>query len=101
MREKPALPRLILPLTLRHAEDTSEPVRVHADRGQNRDVLERAAPAALEHEAIEVDLAVRPFDRLGAPAIDLPIPVGLSLETRARSHPNAPQRFGDLLHSAH
>src|SRR5262249_29207604 len=46
---------------------------VHADRNEQRDVAHLAGPAALEHDAVEINIRVVALDRTIAPRFDRPV----------------------------
>jgi site-specific DNA recombinase len=58
---------------LRHPQDLAVPVGAHADGHQHGDVLDLAAPGALQPDAVEVDVGVLPLDGAAAPRLDLAV----------------------------
>src|SRR5262245_20443317 len=58
MLEERAPARLILLRPLANAENLPITALVHADRHQQRDVAHLAGPAALEHDAVEINIRV-------------------------------------------
>jgi len=51
------------PSPLANAEDLPIAELIHADRNQQRDVTHLAGPAALEHDAVEINIGVLALDR--------------------------------------
>ena len=66
-------------------------VAVHTDRHQQRHVAHLASPAALEHDAIEVDVGMLAIDRSIAPGLDRAVDLLVQVRHRRRRHPRAPQ----------
>src|SRR5437660_11030245 len=58
MLEERAPATLVLLRPLANAENLPIAALVHADRNQQRDVAHLAGPAALEHDAIEINIRV-------------------------------------------
>jgi electron transfer flavoprotein alpha subunit len=73
MLEEYAPASLVLLGAFTNAENLAIAVAVHADRHQQRHVAHLASPAALEHDAIQVDVGMLAFDRSIAPSLDRPI----------------------------
>src|SRR6516225_7751994 len=74
---------------------------VHTDRNQQRDVAHLAGPAALEHDAVEINIRVLALDRTIAPGLDRPVDLLVEVRHRRRRHPRAPQCLRDVLDPAH
>jgi hypothetical protein len=55
--------RLVLLRPFANAKNLSITLVIHPDRYQQRHVADLARPAALEHEAVEVNIGVLAFDR--------------------------------------
>jgi hypothetical protein len=72
MLEERAPARLVFLGPLADAENLPI-VTIHADRDQQRDVANLARPAALEHDAIEIDVGVLALDRPLTPRLDRPV----------------------------
>ena len=70
MLEKCAPASLVLLRPLANAEDLPIAALIHADRNLQRDVAHLASPAALEHDAVEVNIWVLALDRPIAPGFD-------------------------------
>jgi len=70
--EERAPARLILLRPLANAENLPITALVHADCNQQRDVAHLAGPAALEHDAVEINIRVVARDRTIAPRLDRP-----------------------------
>src|SRR5262249_8749506 len=97
-----ALPAcLVLLRSLGNAQDVTIPVAVHTDRDQDRHVTDLAAPAALERDAVHVDVAVFLLDRSLPPLLDPGVDLLIELADRAGTDLGAPQRFGDVLDATH
>ena len=60
--EERAPARLVLLGAFADAENLPITVAVHADRHQQRDVANLASPAALEHDAVQVNIRMLAFD---------------------------------------
>src|SRR2546429_3656848 len=73
MLEERAPATLVLLRPLANAENLPVAALVHADRNQQRDVAHLAGPAALEHDAIEINIRVLALDRTIAPVLDRPV----------------------------
>ncbi len=74
---------------------------VHADRHRHGDVLDLAAPASLQPDAVEVNLGALVLDRPGAPLLDAGIDHLVLLADRARAYPGSPQGFRGVFRPAH
>ena len=99
---KEAAPALeILLLTLGDTEDLPVTVRADANRHQHREVLHIARSAALEDHAVQVQVRELPDDLPVAPGLDVPVDLLVEPRDRARAHPRAPQRLGDVFDSSH
>src|SRR5215831_2109793 len=72
MLEELAPATLVLLRPLANAENLPIAALVHADCNQERDVAYLAGPAALEHDAIEINIRVLALDRTIAPGLDCP-----------------------------
>ena len=77
MLEECAPASLVLLRPLANAEDVPIAALIHADRNQQRDVAHLASPAALEHDAVEVNIGVLARDR---PIAFQPYLAGLGLQ---------------------
>src|SRR5262245_22658848 len=73
MLEERAPATLVLLRPLANAENFPITALVYADRNQQRDVAHLAGPAALEHDAIEINIRVLALDRTIAPGLDRPV----------------------------
>src|SRR5262249_31389193 len=60
-----------------------------------------AGPAALEHDAIEINIRVLALDRTIAPRLDRPVDLLVKVRHRRGRHPRAPQCLRDVLDPAH
>src|SRR5262249_44029913 len=92
---------LVLLRPLANAENLPIAALVHADRNQQRDVAYLAGPAALEHDAIEINIRVLVLDRTIAPGLDCPVDLLVQLRHRRGRHPRPPQCLRDVLDPAH
>src|SRR5262245_16351049 len=101
MLEERAPARLILLRPLANAKNLPITALVHADRNQQRDVAHLARPAALEHDAVEINIRMVALDRTIAPGLDRPIDLLVEVRHRRRRHPRAPQCLRDVLDPAH
>ena len=81
--------------------DGTDQQKDDADGRQNGNVFDLAAPAALEHHAIQVDIGELAFDWLGPPALDVLVDLLIKLGDRAGGHPRTPKGFGNILNTAH
>src|SRR5262249_39363910 len=82
MLEESAPARLILLRPLANAENLPITALVHANRNQQRDVAHLAGPAALEHDAVEINIRVVALDRTIAPRLDRPVDLLVEGDTR-------------------
>src|SRR6516165_525280 len=73
MLEELAPATLVLLRPLANAKNLPITALVHADRNQQRDVAHLAGPAALEHDAVEINIGVLALDRTIAPRLDRPV----------------------------
>src|SRR6516225_287433 len=73
MLEEFASATLVLLRPFANAENLPIAARVHADRNQQRGVAHLAGPAALEHDAIEINIRVLALDRTISPGLDRPV----------------------------
>src|SRR5215813_10746529 len=101
MLEERAPARLILLRPLANAENLPITALVHANRNQQRDVAHLAGPAALEHDAVEINIRVGALDRTIAPRLDRPVDLLVEVRHRRGRHPRAPQCLRDVLDPAH
>src|SRR5215510_9800552 len=101
MLEERAPATLVLLRPLANAENLPIAALVHADCNQERDVAYLAGPAALEHDAIEINIRVLAFDRTIAPGLDCPVDLLVQLRHCRGRHPRAPQCLRDVLDPAH
>src|SRR5262245_50008490 len=101
MLEERAPARLILLRTLANAENLPITALVHTDRNQQRDVAHLAGPAALEHDAVEINVRMVALDRTIAPRLDRPVDLLVEVRHRRGRHPRAPQCLRDVLDPAH
>src|SRR5215467_11951851 len=95
----PATPVLLRPLA--NAENLPIAALVHADCNQERDVAYLAGPAALEHDAIEINIWVLALDRTIAPRLHRPVDLLVQVRHRRGRHPRPPQCLRDVLDPAH
>src|SRR5262249_34373510 len=100
MLEERAPARLILLRPLANAENLPITALVHANRNQQRDVAHLAGPAALEHDAVEINIRVGALDRTIAPRLDRPVDLLVEVRHRRGRHPRAPQCLRDVLDPA-
>src|SRR5215467_3515149 len=101
MLEERAPARLILLRPLANAKNLPITALVHADRNQQRDVAHLARPAALEHDAVEINIRVVALDRTIAPRLDRPVDLLVQVRHGRGRHPRAPQCLRDVLDPAH
>src|ERR1700741_5313472 len=101
MPQEPAPALQILLSPLRHAQNLPKTIGPDADRYQHRDVAHLPGPAALEDDAIEVQVGKFTDDLAIAPRLDVPVNLLVKARDRARAHSRAPQCFGDVLDSPH
>jgi len=71
--QEAGLAGLVLFRTFRDAQDVSVAVRIDADRDQDSHVSDLAAPAALEIDAVAVDVRVLALERRVPPALDVAV----------------------------
>src|SRR5262245_383980 len=101
MLEERAPARLVLLRPLANPENLPITALVHADRNQQRDVAHLASPAALEHDAVEINIRVVALDRTIAPRLDGPIDLLVQVRHCRGRHPRAPQSLRNVLDPAH
>ena len=65
----------------------------------SREHSDLARPAALHHDAIQIQIRVLAFDAPVPPGLDLGVDLLVEVGHRARAHPRAPERFRDVLHA--
>src|SRR6516165_1273395 len=82
-------PAFLRPLA--NAEDLPIATLIHADRNQQRDAAHLAGPAALEHDAVEVNIRVRALDRPIAPGFDRCVDLLVQVRRGQGRHPRAPR----------
>src|SRR5262249_49971947 len=92
---------LVLLRPLANAENLPIAALVHADCNMQRDVAHLAGPAALEHDAVEINIRVVALDRTIAPRLDRPVDLLVEVGHRRRRHPRPPQCLRDVLDPAH
>src|SRR5262249_36537 len=90
MLEELAPATLVLLRPLANAENLPIAALVHADCNQQRDVADLAGPAALEHDAIEINIRVLALDRTIAPGLDCPVDLLVHVRHRPAPHPHPP-----------
>ena len=73
-------------------------VGVHADRHQEGDLAHLATPGPFQPDAVQVQVGVRPLDRLVSPGLNLPVHLLVQLANRRGGDAGAPQGFRDVLH---
>src|SRR5262249_54394203 len=91
---------LVLLRPLANAENLPIAALVHADCNQERDVAHLAGPAALEHDAIEINIRVLALDRTIAPRLDRPADLLVQVSPRRGRLPPPPQFLRDVLDPA-
>src|SRR6516164_10834761 len=91
MLEECAPASLVLLRPLANAEDVPIAALIHADRNQQRDVAHLASPAALEHDAVEVNIRVLALDRPVAPGFDRCVDLLVQVRRGQGRHPRAPR----------
>ena len=101
MFEEGAPARLVLLGALADAQNLPITLAVHPNRHQQRHIADLTGPAALEHDAIQVDVGMLALDRPIAPRLDRAIDLLVEVRHRRRRHPRAPQRLGDVLDPAY
>src|SRR5215831_3822584 len=101
MLEERAPASLVFLRSLANAENLPITALVHADRNQQRDVAHLAGPAALEHDAVEINIRVVALDRTIAPRLDRPVDLLVEVRHRRGRHPRAPQCLRDVLDPTH
>ena len=94
-------PSLVLFSPLGGAEDFSVPIGIYAEGDEDRYIAYLVGPGALEHDAVEVHVRERAFDRPGAPQIDLVVQFLVELRDDAGGDAGSPERFGDVLDPTH
>jgi len=70
MLEERAPARLVLLGALADAENLPITFAVHADRDQQRDIADFSCPAALEHDAVQVNIGMFALNRPIPPGFD-------------------------------
>ena len=73
MPKERAPPRLVLLGSFADAENLPITLAVHGDCHQKRYVAYLASPAALEHDAVQIDVGMLALDRPVAPRLDRPV----------------------------
>lgn len=81
-------------------ENLPKAVGIGRDRQQQRDVAHLAGPAALVHDAVEIEIGLIALDRLLPPGVDLAVDLLVEVRPRAGADPRAPKRLGDVLDPA-
>jgi hypothetical protein len=84
MLEEAAPACLVLFGAFANAKNLSISFTVHPDRHQQRHVANLAGPAALEHNAVQIDVGVLPPDRPVAPSFDGPVDLLVQVRHRRR-----------------
>src|SRR6516165_841162 len=95
------LATLVLLRPLANAENLPIAALVRADCNQQRDVAHLAGPAALEHDAVEINIRVLALDRTVAPGLDRPVDLLVQVRHRRGRYPCPPQCLRDVLDPAH
>src|SRR5262245_46225376 len=101
MLEETAPARLVLLRPFADAKTLSITLVSHPDRYQQRHVADLARPAALEHEAVQVNIGVFALDRPVAPGLDRSVNLLVQIRHRRGRHSRTPQSLGDIFHAAH
>src|SRR5262249_26394616 len=101
MLEERAPASLVFLRPLANAENLPIAALVHADRNQQRDVAHLAGSAALEHDAVEINIRVVALDRTIAPRLDRPVDLLVEARHRRGRQPRAPQCLRDVFDPAH
>ena len=73
-------------------------VGVHADRHQQGDLAHLATPGPFQPDAVQVQVGVRPLDRLVSLGLNLPVHLLVQLANRRGRDAGALQGFRDVLH---
>ena len=98
LRAAPA--HLVLFSAFADAENLPITLAVNPDRHQQRHVTHFAGPAALEHDAVEINVRMLAFDRPNAPRLDRPVDLLVQVRHGRGRHPRAPQGLGNILDPA-
>ena len=75
---------------LTDAEDLPEPLGIDRRGHQQRDVANLTSPAALHHDAVEVEIRMLAFDPAIPPRLDLGIDLLVQVRHCARADPGCP-----------
>src|SRR5690606_37339683 len=92
---------LVLLRPFHDAEDLAIALTVDTNRHQQRHIANLARPAALHHDAVQIDVRVLARDRPTAPRVDGRVDPFVEVRYCRRRYPRAPQRLGDVLDPAH
>src|SRR5215204_5677624 len=65
------------------------------------ETLHLASPGALHHDTVEIEVGMFALNAPVPPGLDLGVDLLVQVRHRARAHPRAPQRLGDVLDAAH
>ncbi len=99
--EERAPARFVLFGTLADAKNLPITLVVHTNRHEKRHIADLAGPAALEHDAIQIDVGVLAFNRSIAPGFDRCVDLLVQVRHGRGWHPRAPQSLRDVLDPAH
>ena len=72
---------LVLLGALEDAEDLAIAIGIDRDRHQQRHVAHLASPAALEHDAVQIDIGMLAVDRPVPPGLDLAVDLLVQADT--------------------
>ena len=84
-----------------HTENAAIALLVDTHDHQHRNVLDPTRPAALQYDAVQVNVRILVLVRPVAPALDMLIDLLVQLANGARTYPPTPQSFGNVLYTAH
>src|SRR5271166_290810 len=101
MLEERAPSRLVLFGALADAQNLAITFAVYADRDQQRDIADFSRPAALEHDAVQVNIGMLALDRPIAPGLDGRVDLLVEVRDCRWRHPRAPQGLRNILDPAH
>ncbi|GGI31287.1 hypothetical protein GCM10010987_63670 [Bradyrhizobium guangdongense] len=86
--------------TFTDAEDPPESLGIDGRGHQQRHVANFTGPAALHHNAIEIEIRMLVLDPAIPPCLDLGIDLLVQVRHCARADPGAPQRLRDVFDPA-
>src|SRR4051812_36437866 len=92
---------LVLLSALADAQNLPKTFRIDGTGHQERNIANLAGPSPLHHDAVEIQIRMLAFDAPIPPRLDFGVDLLVEVRHRARTHPRAPEGFGDVLHPPH